>query len=138
VEATGWRAVWLRHLRWARTLRAVRPAGYAGTIVAHGWVPALGLAALGGPLQAAALVGTWALVRIGSVALNARRTGLSARDLCLLPVADGIAMGLYAGGLFARSVRWNGARLRVRAGGSIRPVAAPTPIPRHPACPPPV
>jgi len=122
VGAGGWRAVWLRHLRWARTMRAVRPAGNAGTILTHGWAPALGLAMAGSGMAAFSWLGAYALVRVASVAVNARRTGLAARDLFILPVADAIAMGLYVGGLFGNSVQWGGSRLRVRNDGTVLPI----------------
>src|SRR5262249_31156776 len=76
VGEPGWAAMWRRHLRWARTMRALRPSGYAGTIVAHGLAPALGLAMLvGGGATGAGALAAWLLVRAGGVLLNARRTG---------------------------------------------------------------
>ena len=122
VGTAGWRAVWRRHLRWARTSRAVRPAGYAGTIVTHGWAPAIGLAMRGGGAAAFSWIAAWALVRAGSAAANARRTGLDACDLLLLPAADAVAMALYVGGLLGRSVRWGSNRLRVRPDGTMQAI----------------
>src|SRR5262249_4287848 len=84
-----WTVMWLRHLRWARTMRAVRPSGYAGTIVTHGLAPALGLGLLGGWSGATAgVIAAWAVVRAGTVLLNAPWTGCAALDVLLLPVAD--------------------------------------------------
>ena len=120
VGAERWRAVWRRHLRWARAARAVRPAGFAGMILTHGGLPALGLATVGGGLAAASCLVAYALVRLAGVAANARRTGLTPRDLLLLPVADTISLALNVGGLFARSVSWGGTRLQVRSDGTVR------------------
>jgi ceramide glucosyltransferase len=123
VGAGGWPAVWQRHRRWARTARTVRPAGYAGTILTHGWLPALGLAMLGGGMTASFCLGAYALVRVAGVAVNARRTGLGAGDLLLLPLADAIAVALYFGGLLGNSVQWGRTRLEVRSDGTVRPIA---------------
>lgn len=120
VGEPGWRALWRRHLRWARTMRTVRPAGYAGTLIAHGWVPALGLGVLCGGTVAAAGLAAYALVRLGGVATNARRTGLRKRDLLLLPVVDSLAMALYVGGIAGRTVQWGDERFRIGPDGSIR------------------
>jgi len=76
-------------------------------------------------MAATSLVGAYALVRVATVASNARRTGMDARDLLLLPVADIIAMALYAGGLFGGEVQWGASRLRVRPGGKIDPITGP-------------
>lgn len=120
VGAPGWPAMWRRHLRWARTMRALRPSGYAGTVVAHGTAPALGLAMLAGWSGAAAgALALWALVRTSTVLLNARRTGCGARDLLLLPVADLLALALFVGGHCGRTVRWGESRLRVGRSGAI-------------------
>ena len=122
VGAERWRAVWRRHLRWARAARAVRPAGFAGMILTHGGLPALGLAAAGGGLAATSWLAAYTLVRCAGAAANARRTGLTPGDLLLLPVADAIALALYVSGLFARSVSWGGTRLQVRPDGTVRPL----------------
>lgn len=120
IGAPGWPALWRRHLRWARTMRALRPSGYAGTIVAHGGAPAAGLLMLGGwSGGAAGVLALWALVRTGSVLLNARRTGCGARDVLLLPVADLLALALYVGGHCGRSVRWGESRFQVGRAGAI-------------------
>lgn len=117
-----WGTLWTRHLRWARTMRAVRPAGYAGTFCTYGLAPAAGLALMaGGAAASAAPLLAWAIARAGTVALNARRTGVTARDLCLLPLADLLSLVLFAGSFLGRTVRWGDARLRVRRGGFIQP-----------------
>jgi ceramide glucosyltransferase len=129
VSDERWGGVWRRHLRWARTTRAVRPGGYAGTILIHGMVPALALAATGGPLVAAAAQVSWGLVRVGGAASSARPLGLSARDVALVPLVDLVAVGLYLGGLTARSIEWGGERYLVRRDGTLARPAAEKAIP---------
>ncbi|MGH9868474.1 MAG: glycosyltransferase [Candidatus Polarisedimenticolia bacterium] len=120
VGDSGWSEMWLRHLRWARTNRALRPAGYAGFAITHGWLPALGLATLGGWSGAAAVpLAAWGLARLSGVLLNARRTGCGLHDLLLIPLADVLSLALHAGGFCGRTVRWGEARLRIRPGGAI-------------------
>lgn len=119
VSDRRWTNVWRRHLRWARTTRAVRPGGYAGTIVTHGIAPALALAAAGGVLIAGASLLCWGLVRVGGTALNARTLGLSVRDVAILPLVDLLALALYLGGLLGRSIEWGGARFVVRRDGTL-------------------
>jgi len=119
VGEPGWAALWQRHLRWARTMRALRPSGYAGTIVAHGLAPALGLAMLDGGATGVGALAAWLLVRAGGVLLNARRTGCHTLEILLLPLTDLFSLALYVGGLCGRSVRWGGSRLRVGPGGAI-------------------
>lgn len=119
VGEPSWSAMWRRHLRWARTMRSVRPSGYAGTIVAHGCAPALALALPAGAGMAAGALAAWMVVRAGTLLLNARRTGSGVLDLLLLPAADAIALAAFIGGHCGRTVHWGGARLRVGRGGAI-------------------
>ncbi len=118
-----WGTLWLRHLRWARTMRAVRPAGYAGTFCTYGLAPAAGLALLAGGAAGAAPLLAWAIARGGTVGLNARRTGVTALDLVLLPLADLLSLALFVTSFLGRTVRWGDSRLRVGQGGFIQPAA---------------
>ena len=120
VDGAGWREVWRRHVRWARTTRLLRPGGYAGSIVMHGSVPAIALA-LGGTWTALAGLVTWLLVRGSGAALLRERLGLTPRDLLLMPVADLAAFGVYLAGLAGRGVEWGGRRLRVSRDGRLGP-----------------
>ena len=122
VEDENWRAVWGRHLRWARTARALRPGGYVGTIVTHGAAPAIAMVLAARPATGCAVLAAWGLIRIGGAAVHARALGLSARDLALLPLADLVAVALYVGSLAGRSVEWGGGRFRIRRDGSMAPL----------------
>jgi ceramide glucosyltransferase len=109
-----------RQLRWARTTRAVRPGGYAGTILTHGLAPGAALAIVGGAPGIGAAV-LWLLVRIGGVSILSRRLKLAPRDLPLLPVADLLAFALYFCGFMGRTVHWSGERMLIARKGIIRP-----------------
>jgi len=101
----GLRAVWDRHVRWARVTRDSRPAGYWGSMVTHGAVPALLLGAslaAWSPLGWAVPAAYWALHGFG---LWRRRdlVRLRARDLALLPVVDLAAFAVFLAGLRGRA-----------------------------------
>lgn len=125
--------VFSRHLRWARTMRAVRPAGFAGTILTHGTIPSLLVAGLVGPSLGLAVAAGWFLVRVGGLALLARRLGLTLLDLALVFPADLLAFLVYLGGLTGRTVAWGGRRLVVRRDGSVRDQEADELLPSDPA-----
>ena len=110
----------LHQVRWARTIRTSRPAGYAGLVVTFtllwgavsllavrdaGWSWALFLVAL--------------LVRI-SVAITMARLVLgdqaTLRELPLVPVRDMLAVFFWAAGLLGRRITWRGETFRLEKG----------------------
>jgi ceramide glucosyltransferase len=115
------RALLEHELRWARTIRSVRPASYPGIAltypvplallhlaVASRKKPALGLAA-------AALVLRFVVRGAARRALGARTRG-GAR---LVPLRDALGIGVWAIGLFGRGVRWRDAALDITRSGGI-------------------
>jgi ceramide glucosyltransferase len=120
VAAYGWRGFVDHQLRWARTVRDARPAGYAGLLFTHG----LGLALLNVLASGASLLSLWLLglslclrfalaMTVGVEVLGDRQT-LS--GLRLLPLRDVIAMGLWAAGFAGNTIVWRGERFRLRNG----------------------
>jgi ceramide glucosyltransferase len=122
------RGMWTRRLRWARTVRSCRPAGYAGSVVTHGAV--LGLVFL-------AAFGFHAVGWCGLAAVLATRFGAAlwiarwytddpnvARFLPLLPLSDLLAFALFVGGFCGSTVTWRGERFRLLADGKIVPLDA--------------
>lgn len=123
-----WRQVWSHQLRWARTIRVCQPAPYFFSILSNGTLWPL-LWALWTP-------GAWTLgFLLGCLALRV----LCARDLenrlaagvpqpgagWLAPLKDLLQTGLWALAFAGSHVEWRGRRLRVRADGSLTPVAKP-------------
>jgi ceramide glucosyltransferase len=112
----------VRHeLRWLRTIRAVRPVGYSLSFITFG-VPV----AFFGSLLA---FGAWPTVALLTITALARiflhfrvHRSARARDLLVLPLRDGLSLGLWAWGFVTRRVHWRDDRFRGTRDGSAQPV----------------
>ena len=118
VSDASLRELWLHELRWARTILAQRPAGYAGSVVTY----ALPLAAAW-----AALSPSWAS-GLGVALVAALRTLVHYRaretfapqtppSPWLIPLRDTLGLAVWGAAFWGRAVRWRGAEFRVEAGG---------------------
>jgi ceramide glucosyltransferase len=140
LDSETWSALAQHQLRWARTYRVCRPAGYFFTILTHGtsWATALlllsGFSAVGG-LAFVTTVG----VRLAEAAVvgggyvGSRQT---LRDLWLIPVKDWLLTALWFTSFLGNDVEWGGERLIVQADGlmaPVRPSAAPATTGPHDA-----
>jgi ceramide glucosyltransferase len=121
--ATTWTQVWRHQLRWARTIRVSRAAGYAGLPVTFATLWAL----------VAAGYGLWwlALAALASrlaVALAAGWFVLGSPDVLklfvLIPIRDLYGVIVWAAGLFGNSVEWGGHTLHLDRHGRIIPYSA--------------
>jgi ceramide glucosyltransferase len=111
-----WRDSWRHRLRWGRTLRVCRTAGYAGALITFA-VPLAAAAGKMWPLAAAAvglrmLAGLW----VGRGLLGDR---LAARYIWLIPLADLVSFAVWAASLFGRRVTWRGVSFRLHSDGRI-------------------
>ena len=114
----------LRHeLRWARTVRAISPLGYAGLIITH-------------PLPFA-LLAAW-LMGFGALALSVVAASIACRLVLqvqvdhtlrvslnrwwLGPVRDLVSFVVYVAGFFVNVVAWRGDRFKLRADGTLVPI----------------
>jgi ceramide glucosyltransferase len=109
----------VRHeLRWARTVRAVSPAGYAGSIVTHPLPFAVAAAALlGAP-------GAWAIAaavasRLVLQAQVDHTLGVPGRRWWLGPVRDVLSFCIHVAGYFVDVVEWGRQRYRIRRDGTL-------------------
>ena len=114
----SWAQVWKHQLRWSRTIRVSRSAGYYGSVVTHAAVWALVAWAAG---QSAAAVLALALrmmagMIVGGSILNDRKVW---RWFWLIPLRDLFGFAVWAGGCFGSTVYWRGRRLRLRRDGRI-------------------
>lgn len=104
-----------REVRWARTVRSVRPLGYVGTIltfpILFGLLNLLFLpsAAAGAALLLASLVERIAL----HVGANAALRIPGAARPWLVPLREALSVAVWAGGLFGSRARWRHHDLRV-------------------------
>jgi ceramide glucosyltransferase len=119
-----WRDFVDHQLRWYRTVRDARPAGYVGLIFTHGFAWAVLNAVASGfsPLS------LWLLAMVFFLRLTlATTTGIRVlRDhqllsnLWLLPLRDLVAMGLWIAGFASNEVVWRGERFVVKNGRLIK------------------
>lgn len=114
----------VRHeLRWLRTIRAVRPVGYALSCVTFGVpVAALGALLAGGARPALVMLGITALFRV-MLHYGVRKPGSAAAHMFVLPFGDMLSLALWAWGFVTRQVRWRDDRYQVTSDGSAQPVA---------------
>lgn len=112
---------YLHHqLRWARTMRDVRRAGYAGLLFSYGLAWAiLNLVASGLSLFAFALFSLALLARV-SIALGVGVGILEdrqvLRDLWLLPFRDFAALAVWVWSYASDTIHWRGERFTLRKG----------------------
>jgi ceramide glucosyltransferase len=110
---------WGHQLRWARTIRASRPSGYAGLLLTFTlpWSVAAFLlhpVSWTGWLLAGALSARTAMA-IVSASLVLEERG-AWRKLCLLPVRDFVAVAVWLGGLFGKKIVWRGEVFELQGG----------------------
>ena len=110
-----------RHeLRWARTIRLVAAAGFAGSIVTYP-VPlallAFCLPAI--PQAGAAMLVVALLVRSITARRIDRALRLKAAPLWLLPVRDLLSFGVFIASFLGRNVAWRDRRFRIGPEGQL-------------------
>ncbi|TLY79132.1 MAG: glycosyltransferase [Gammaproteobacteria bacterium] len=113
----------VRHeLRWLRTIRAVRPLGYALSFVTFSLpLAALGSLLAGGGRISLTLLSITAMARLMLHSAACKpRTPL--RQMWALALSDTLAFGLWCWGFAARRVQWRHARYRVARDGSAHPI----------------
>jgi ceramide glucosyltransferase len=111
------RELLLHELRWARTIRAVDPFGFAGLAVTYAVPLALIGFALGGITPAASIVAVALLCRFALQAELHRLFQLgTVRNLFWLgPIRDVLSFVVFVASYFGRGVEWRGHRYGVRA-----------------------
>ena len=105
-------------MRWSRTIRVSRPAGYYGYVVTHATVWALVAAAAGAWPAAAACLAVRMLAGMATAALvlGDRK---SARLWFLMPFRDLCGFAVWLAGLAGSTVEWRGLKLRLDPEGRI-------------------
>jgi len=118
VAEPGLGALLRQEKRWALTVRALAPTGFAGTLVTHPLLLCV-LANLvsGFDASAVAMLTCTAICRIATARLVDAQLGLPPAAPWLLPVRDALSFWVFVSCFFTRTVAWRGQRLRVGAGG---------------------
>lgn len=115
--AGSWRDVWKHQLRWSRTIRVSRPAGYFGYLVTQSTFWCLIAAALGHWKFAVAGLA----VRLIAAAAAMKALGdVRVAALWLVPLRDLFGLAVWAAGLAGTEVEWRGIRFKLLPDGRIR------------------
>jgi ceramide glucosyltransferase len=122
--------LWHHELRWARTVRSLNPAGYAGSVIAHVLPLALiasvaGLATGGvGPAAAVGLCAVSFGCRLALLRQVEHAFNLPPQSCWLVPLRDIFAFAIFVSSLFGQSARWKGRHYRFVAGGTLVPAGS--------------
>ena len=120
IPAYSWRSFVHHQLRWARTVRDARPAGYAGLIITYGlsWA-LLNLIASGlSPLSLWLLALSFFLRLAQAMTVGAEVLGdhQVLPNLWLLPLRDSVALGIWVAGLAGNRIVWRGEQFVLKNG----------------------
>jgi ceramide glucosyltransferase len=114
--AGSWTDVWKHQVRWSRTIRVSRPAGYFGYLVTQATFWSIMAAACGYWRIALACV----TVRlIAAVAAMGALGYMKAAQVPLVPLRDLFGLAVWAAGMVGREVEWRGIRYRLLSDGRI-------------------
>jgi ceramide glucosyltransferase len=109
----------LKHrLRWNRSTRRSRPAGYIGQLFTMPlplalilWIAQPGWWALAAATILLRAVAGWATAGL------VLKDGLTARLFWLVPLQDVLSLGMWIGGFFGNTILWRGRKYHLRADG---------------------
>jgi len=111
-------SLWQHELRWARTVRAITPAGFAGSVLTHPVaLAALGAAASRFGLTSCIFAAISCLLRWASALIIAGALGFRTTGLWLLPVRDALSFAVFVASFFGRRVSWRDQLFHVDASG---------------------
>jgi ceramide glucosyltransferase len=124
VPAYSLRGFCEHQLRWSRSTRDSRRAGYLGLGVTYvlPWA-LLAVVASGGALWSFSLLSLALLVRVAvalSVGVGVLRDGQVLRDLLLLPLRDGFGLWFWLWSYASDVVTWRGERFRLQRGRLVK------------------
>jgi len=116
--AGSWSDVWKHQIRWSRTIRISRPAGYFGYVITQATFWCVVAAVCGYPRLA---VGGLA-VRLLAAAAAMRALGSDPAPLALVPLRDLFGFAVWCAGVFGNEVEWRGVRFRLFRDGRMAKV----------------
>ena len=100
-------------MRYARTIKSIDPAGYAGGIISHPFPLALAALLIGGGGQALALAAVALTCRMALCWHVERQFAARTGDYWLVPLRDLLSFTVYVASFFGATVKWRGQRYRV-------------------------
>jgi ceramide glucosyltransferase len=118
ISGRTWGEVWRHQIRWARTIRVSRPAGYAGLMLSNTSLWAL-VAALAGAWWAALPLLALRLFSGMLVGFGILRSRDALLHFYLIPFRDLWGVAVWACGLAGNTVEWRGTLLRLDREGRI-------------------
>jgi ceramide glucosyltransferase len=118
--AGSWRDVWKHQVRWSRTIRVSRPAGYFGYLVTQAtfWC----IVAAGFGFWRVAVMGLFFRLAAAGAAMGA----LGEREflkLLLVPLRDLFGFAVWVAGIGGSVVEWRGIRFRLLPDGRVKELA---------------
>lgn len=119
VSEPSFASLWLRELRWARTSKAMAPAGFAGSVATHTVALATLAAVASGSDAAREIILLSLAMRWISAAIIAHRLDLPRSGLWLLPLRDALSFAVFLGSFCGRSVLWRDQLFRVEPSGQM-------------------
>jgi len=118
VSEHGLAGLWRHELRWARTERAMAPAGFAGSVLSHPVaIAALAAAAAGFGLTALIFLVISCVLRWATARVIADALGVPPAKPWLLPVRDALSFAVFVASFFGRTVFWRDQVFHVGASG---------------------
>jgi ceramide glucosyltransferase len=115
--AGSWKDVWKHQVRWSRTIRVSRPAGYFGYLVTQATFWSIMAAGFG--YWRTALAGLAVRLLAALAAMEALGEKCPARVL-MVPLRDLFGLAVWAAGMVGREVEWRGIRFRLLSDGRIQ------------------
>ncbi|HZD91908.1 MAG TPA: bacteriohopanetetrol glucosamine biosynthesis glycosyltransferase HpnI [Pseudolabrys sp.] len=100
-------------LRYARTIKSIDPAGYAGGVISHPFPLALCAVLIGGGGHAIVLAAIALTCRIALCWQVERQFATRAGDYWLIPLRDLLSFTVYVASFFGATVKWRGQRFRL-------------------------
>ncbi len=121
------KSFWEHQVRWARTVRLVRPASFTGLLFTHG-LPLCALACVSAPAAwiGAAYLGAYVVLRLAMawvVGVWGVRDEVLRRRLWLVPLRDAIHFVVWIAGFVSNRVTWGGVEYAIE-GGRMREIGS--------------
>jgi ceramide glucosyltransferase len=126
--AQTFKSFWEHQVRWARTVRLVRPASFFGLVITHG-LPWCVLAVMVTPSAwiGVGFLGAYLLLRslmAWTVGVWGVQDEVLRRKLWLVPLRDAIHFAVWLAGFTSNRVKWGGVEFAIE-GGKMREVNSP-------------